>query len=162
MPANRYPWFINHELNNPEVRILKDDDGKGNGYIRSMAWRPTFSFIFRRIVAVDYEPPHWETRVILINSGVCRRMGMMWFTCAHIYFNGRCALEVASPMSPVHGLIFRSPLYNFQVVHLGWCWLYPTTDMGRLLSQIQGWSTSLCTLNTLGSSRYHSLLRKCP
>ena len=159
MPQIKWPG---RELNKPHVWILKDNDGKEGGYIHPMACRPMLRFIVHCIVVVDYAPPCWEKRVSLIHAGVCRRVSMIRFTCAHTLFNGWCAWEVARPMSPVHGLIFRSPLYNFQVVHLGWCWLYPTTDMGRLLSQIQGWSTSLCTLNTLGSSRYHSLLRKCP
>ena len=117
-----------------------------------MTCHPTLRFIVHCIVTVDYDPPRLETRVTLIDAGVCRHMGMIRFTCAHILFNVICEHEVARPMSPVHGHIFLSPLYNWQDIHLGWCWLYPTKNMDRILSQIQGWYTSFASSTHLAQA----------
>ena len=137
MPANSYPRFINYELNNPQVWILKDDDGRDYGYIQPMTCRLTLCFIVHLIVVVNYEPPPWVKMVTLIDVGVWKFMGMIWFTCADILFNSQCSREVVRPMSPVNGLILLSLIYNWKVINLGWFWLYPTTNMDRLLSQIQ-------------------------
>ena len=71
-----------------------------------------------------------------------------------VIFISTVGSEVARPMSPVYGLILLSPLYNWQVINLGWCWLYTTMSINQLSSQIQGWSTSLCTPNALCTSRW--------